>query len=208
MLVDKVREIVAGKLETLDGVVALAQERHDVAPHLFVPEDELSTLVLEPRYPVALTVREIIKCYPRAHIGVVARGCQERALVELANWKQLNLDQVEVIGFPCSAQQAIECRCSQPYPTDIAVGERAEGVKDEVLEEFKSTKSREERLAFWQGQFAKCTKCYGCREICPVCFCETCALEQETWVDRERFPCPSRTSTSLRPFTPPASASV
>jgi len=190
MLVDEIRQIVAGKLEELDGVVALAEERHNVAPRLFVSGDDLSTLVLEPRYPIALTVHEIVKRHPEARLGVVARGCQERALVELANWKQLDLDQVEVIGIPCSVQQALECRCAEPYPTKIAAGERVEGVKDELLEEFRATKTREERLAFWQRQFAKCIKCYGCRTICPLCFCETCVLEQETWVTRGRLPVP------------------
>jgi len=190
MLVDEIREIVARKLETLDGVVALAVDRYNVAPHLFVPGDDLSTLVLEPRYPLALTVREILKHYPEVHLGFVARGCQERALVELANWKQLNLNQVEIIGYPCSQEQAVLCRCAQPNTTTLAAGERTEGVRDQVLEEFEATQSREERLAFWKRQFAKCFKCYGCRSICPLCFCDKCAMEQETWVARGKLPVP------------------
>ncbi|NLG51975.1 MAG: hypothetical protein GX552_17855 [Chloroflexi bacterium] len=190
MLVAQVREIVAQKLETLDGVVALKEEHGRVAPHLFTAEDDLNKLVLEPRYPLALIVHEIVKRRPDARIGVVARGCQERTIVELANWKQLSLEQVEIIGFPCSQEQAQECRCSEPYPTEIVAGERAQGVVDEVVAEFKATKTREERLAFWQRQLGKCIKCYGCRSICPLCFCEKCAMEQETWVTRGRLPLP------------------
>ena len=26
-------------------------------------------------------------------------------------------------------------------------------------------------------EFSKCVKCYGCRNICPVCFCAECSLE-------------------------------
>ena len=35
----------------------------------------------------------------------------------------------------------------------------------------------EERWAFWQQEFARCIKCYGCRNACPVCLCDECALE-------------------------------
>ena len=41
----------------------------------------------------------------------------------------------------------------------------------------------DERRRFWEGQFRKCIKCYGCRDICPECFCESCALEDPVWVE-------------------------
>jgi Na+-translocating ferredoxin:NAD+ oxidoreductase RnfC subunit len=28
-------------------------------------------------------------------------------------------------------------------------------------------------------QFGKCIKCYGCRNICPMCFCTTCTLDED-----------------------------
>ena len=43
--------------------------------------------------------------------------------------------------------------------------------------------SLDERRAFWKGQFVKCIKCYGCRNICPECFCEACAMEDAAWVE-------------------------
>ncbi len=188
MLLEKVRQAVAAALETLDGVVALSVEHANVAPHLFQPGDDLGSLVLEPRYPLALTVRQIHVRYPEAHIGVVARGCDERSLVELYNWKQIDPDHVTVIGLACTPEEAQACRCAQPYPTTVAAGEPTEGVEDAVLAEFLATKTREERLAFWQRQFAKCIKCYGCRDVCPLCFCEKCAMEEATWVARGRLP--------------------
>jgi len=190
MLIDEIRAIVARRLEGLDGVVALSEERHCIMPHLYAQGDDLSTLVLGPRYPLALVVREILRHSPGAHLGVVARGCQERALHELSNWKQLDVEQVDVIGFPCSEEQAIECHCSQPYPSEIVAGEKAAGVRDTRADEFQSTHTVEERLEFWRREFAKCIKCYACRSICPLCFCEQCSLEQETWVERGRLPVP------------------
>ena len=36
----------------------------------------------------------------------------------------------------------------------------------------------------YDEEFSKCMKCYGCREACPLCFCEDCCLEAEgpEWV--------------------------
>lgn len=36
--------------------------------------------------------------------------------------------------------------------------------------------SLEERLDYWFQQFDKCIKCYGCRNSCPLCYCEDCYL--------------------------------
>lgn len=37
--------------------------------------------------------------------------------------------------------------------------------------------SSPERLAYWVKEFEKCIKCYGCRDACSICYCETCLLE-------------------------------
>ena len=99
---------------------------------------------------------------------------------------QVDLEHVEIIGVPCTSEQAMECRCGEPYPSTIVVGEKVAGVEDQMLAKFLATHTREERLVFWREQFAKCIKCYGCRDICPLCFCNTCALEEDHWVGRGR----------------------
>jgi formate dehydrogenase subunit beta len=35
----------------------------------------------------------------------------------------------------------------------------------------------EERLQYWLDEFDECIKCYGCRDACPLCYCEECILE-------------------------------
>jgi formate dehydrogenase (coenzyme F420) beta subunit len=32
------------------------------------------------------------------------------------------------------------------------------------------------RLAFWSEQLSKCTLCYACQTICPLCYCKQCPL--------------------------------
>ena len=41
-----------------------------------------------------------------------------------------------------------------------------------------------EVFAEYKEEFSRCMKCYGCREACPLCFCEDCCLEAEgpEWV--------------------------
>ncbi len=34
-----------------------------------------------------------------------------------------------------------------------------------------------ERLQYWTNEFSKCIKCFGCRDACPICYCENCLLE-------------------------------
>jgi formate dehydrogenase subunit beta len=50
---------------------------------------------------------------------------------------------------------------------------------------------RQERLDYWLRQFDKCIKCYGCRNVCPLCYCKDCALDADrVWVERGRMPPP------------------
>jgi len=39
--------------------------------------------------------------------------------------------------------------------------------------------SLEERFDYWFGQFSQCIKCFGCRDACPICYCEVCWLEPD-----------------------------
>jgi formate dehydrogenase subunit beta len=36
-----------------------------------------------------------------------------------------------------------------------------------------------ERVAYWRSQFDQCVKCFGCRDACPICYCQECWLEPE-----------------------------
>ena len=185
-VLDELRQIVVDELEGLDGILALRQDGLNVTPYLYKQDDDLSGLVLSPHFSLAKIVDMLLDAHPEAHIGVVAFGCDERALKELANWHQVDLEHVKILGVPCTSGQAAECGCGEPYPTTIVVGQKVVGVEDEVLTDFLKAHTREERLAFWREQFSKCIKCYGCRDICPLCFCNSCALEEDHWVGRGR----------------------
>ena len=182
-LLENLRQAVADTLTRTEGVLALRADHGGAAPHFFKPGDDLSDLVTAPRYPMAMILDTLGDAWPEARLGVVARGCDERALVELAKRNQVTLNNVEIIGFACTAGQATECRCTQPYPNALVAGKATEGVaEDPRLAELEAM-SFAERFAFWSSQYEKCLKCYGCRNFCPVCYCPTCALESELWVE-------------------------
>jgi coenzyme F420-reducing hydrogenase delta subunit/ferredoxin len=35
-----------------------------------------------------------------------------------------------------------------------------------------------ERMAFWASEFSRCTRCYACRQACPMCYCERCVADK------------------------------
>jgi formate dehydrogenase subunit beta len=188
------REVVKEILPNVDGVIALKQgSGGNIAPHLFHHEriQELDELELWPKEPVPDTLRLIQKSYPKAHLGIVCRGCEERGLIEMAKHSQINLEYITIIGLYCIEEETHFCRCPKPYPihAQVIVGERIEGIPDPLTDRF-AAKSREDKLAFWKEHFTHCIKCYGCRNICPQCFCNVCTLEDDLWVARGHLPMP------------------
>ncbi len=182
----KVREIASQLLVNgqVDSVLGLGEQHGDVGPCLFQSEDDLASLVLEPRYPLANVYKLIQTRFPNGRLGVVVRGCDERALIEMAKRQQVDLDRLTLIGLACTEAQAIECRCRYPYPQRVDAGEKVEGVAPTADENVRRLLEQgfDERLAFWHHEFSKCIKCYGCRNACPVCICDECILEEELWV--------------------------
>ncbi len=70
------------------------------------------------------------------------------------------------------------------WPQAEVIGTPVEGAPpNPIVAEYEGM-SLEGRRTFWREQFLKCIKCYGCRNICPECFCEACALDDPLWVER------------------------
>jgi ferredoxin len=38
--------------------------------------------------------------------------------------------------------------------------------------------SPDERMAYWREELARCVKCYACRQVCPMCYCERCIVDK------------------------------
>ncbi|OIP90902.1 MAG: 4Fe-4S ferredoxin [Syntrophobacterales bacterium CG_4_8_14_3_um_filter_58_8] len=173
------------------GVVGLILEEGHPRPHLFTKEaiDELERLVVgDVRYPLAGVLLKIHRSDPEARLGIVARGCDERAVLELDRNEQLNGEGVVIFGIACTQEQANACQCAQPYPSSHLFGERAAPVSDSERFDRLESLSKEERFQYWMDQFGKCIKCYGCRNICPMCFCPDCVLEDNDLIKTGNIP--------------------
>jgi ferredoxin len=35
-----------------------------------------------------------------------------------------------------------------------------------------------ERMSWWAQEFERCVKCYACRQVCPLCYCERCIVDK------------------------------
>ena len=64
---------------------------------------------------------------------------------------------------------------------DVLVGEteghapKADDFADVAAFEAKSSA---ERWAYWSAEFARCRRCYACRQACPLCYCEECLADR------------------------------
>jgi len=70
--------------------------------------------------------------------------------------------------------EAIETRRKQ----DALAIKLAQEWQEKDFTPFK-TMSPDERFSYWFSQFNQCIKCFGCRDACPICFCEHCMLEAD-----------------------------
>ncbi len=86
------------------------------------------------------------------------------------------------------AEKCRLCRYPNPVVSDIMLGEPVEAwepEEDEGVAEVEN-KDVDGRWAYWQDQFADCIRCYSCRNVCPMCYCQDCILDRlnPNWVYR------------------------
>ena len=158
-------------------------------------------------------------------IGIVAKGCDARAIVVCITEEQIEREKVVIIGVPClgiidrrkveaelDGRQILEatvtdeqikvkgedferelptksflcdsclsCRHRNPPIYDVLVGEKVPEVAeaDEFAEvkELES-KSAEERWAYFVEELGSCIRCYACRNVCPLCYCKECFVDE------------------------------
>jgi ferredoxin len=86
---------------------------------------------------------------------------------------------IKVPGEEILAQRCLECQANYPVIYDVLLGEK---VKKKCSHYFQSVEKIEDlspdaRWDYWQGQLDKCVRCYACRSVCPMCYCEECVVD-------------------------------
>jgi ferredoxin len=117
--------------------------------------------------------------------AIVVKGCDERAIVVLEKESQFERSQIVVIGMACAGMGSSRCEACdahQPRFADQIIGqvpnepqpaERRYAALAALLE-----KTPAQRMAYWMTELARCTKCYACRQACPLCYCERCIADK------------------------------
>jgi formate dehydrogenase (coenzyme F420) beta subunit len=159
----------------------------------------------EPAYPVFVTRPEdvgqlvwnahclpnLVKYLLRPEIrqlgkpAIVVKGCDERALVVLEQESQIDRSALVVIGMACQDQPAeakcAACEVRTPRFADVVLGEATSSTNGNDPYAALSAlmqKSPAERMAYWREELSRCVKCYACRQVCPMCYCQRCIADK------------------------------
>jgi ferredoxin len=161
-------------------------------PHCFCKDalEEVNELVTGPsRYPLEKIAAKIIAEKPGIKIGILARECNQRALNVLSIWNQLDPDSVKTLNVNCCPSNLEEHGdCSYLEQKKLGEHKKHVGIDNNMDTEKVEAYDYEECFSRWIYEFQKCIKCYGCRNICPVCFCDECSLEHPDLVGTGDLP--------------------
>ena len=202
-IAEKVKELLASGQSA--GFLGLRDEGEGkLAPYLFSDPAELAGLNLgelnapgDARYPLIKVLSRLAAARPQETFGVLVRGCDERALNRLINDDRvhpLNNRKVVAVGFSCPPELAEACECVKPWPDALAAGEQTPAYEAPSADEDLDPLTE---LNDWFESADRCVKCFGCRDVCPVCSCYECTIENEAYVPQRELPA-SRTFLMTR----------
>jgi formate dehydrogenase subunit beta len=161
-------------------------------PHCFVKEkiEEVDDLIVGgSRYSLEKIATHIAASKPDVKIGMLARDCNQRALNVLYIWNQLDPEQIRTVNVNCCPSNLKEHGdCSYLEPQTTGISKQQVGVDNTCRPRDIEHHDQSERLSRWMYEFQKCIKCYGCRNVCPVCFCRECSLEHPELVETGALP--------------------
>lgn len=190
-IINQVEQLL--KQDKVDVFIGYREIDGHVIPHGFTKEnlDEVKTLTLgRHRYSLEKMASNLAARDRNLKIGIIARDCNQRALTCLYTWNQLDPEKIETISLNCCPSQIKpHADCSLLQPKKSGQYKKDHGVPFESTpKEFIQKYDNNERFSRWMYEFSKCIKCYGCRNICPVCFCSDCSLENPELVDTGQLP--------------------
>jgi ferredoxin len=137
--------------------------------------------------------------YKDKKVGIVAKGCDVRSIVELIKEKQIIRENIKIIGVVCDGiidkytsqvyQACKECKYKIPLMYDELIGETTIPIEDQAVDEYAQIKEFEEkspteRFEYFKAQAEKCIRCYACKQVCPLCYCQECFVDstQPRWL--------------------------
>jgi coenzyme F420-reducing hydrogenase delta subunit/ferredoxin len=163
-------------------------------PGFFTRSAELDDLIWDSRCHNNLSVYLPRAAAADGRVGVVVKRCDVATVVGLLQEQQLQRERLQLIGVQCHgawngdrlADKCRSCDGSVPSLCDVAVtddGVRTAAVgaeadpRDAAIAYLESL-TPDSRWNFWREQFDSCLRCYACRAVCPLCYCETCIADK------------------------------
>lgn len=189
VLQQRARELLAaGKISCFIGWGATRFPTRTMPKFIFKPDDAGQLVYND--YCLNLLAKYAMDFrYSEGAVGLAARGCEARAVNRLIADGSLLRDKLYLVGIPCggmwengeTAEKCLYCRHRNPMVYDEMLGEAAPSPVnpprfEKVLE--LENMPADARYDYWQRQFAKCIRCYACRNVCPACNCIECYTEQ------------------------------
>lgn len=179
---------------------------NNLAKYLINSEEKIAILAkgCDARSIVALIVENQIKRENVVIIGLPCSGVIDLKKIESElNGQEilettLTTDEIRLKGegydkhLPVKEfldDSCLSCKHRNPPLYDELVGEIVPEIMGE--DEFISTKQIEdkpldERWEYFTNELSKCIRCYACRNVCPLCYCEECFVDQNmpTWLSK------------------------
>ena len=205
---NNLNEIAAELLSSkkVDLIIGYKSEGDKRTKPAFITSPEDAPLLVFNNYSlnnlaVYLTKKEI---KDKGKIGIVAKGCDIRAIIQLVNENQIERDKILIITYKCDgvvkdfglemnddniAEKCKACSLRDPELFDILIDTTCDRVFPTSIIKTKideiDSMTSEEKFAFWNEEFSKCIRCYACRQVCPLCYCELCVADRSVpdWIE-------------------------
>jgi ferredoxin len=142
--------------------------------------------------------------------AIVAKGCDIKNIVVCISEGQVKREGVHIIGMTCNGvvykqelwkgeftdkimpTKCHNCDVRNPHVADTIIGEKSDFKPPEepvgmVFDKIKALNAAtpRERWNFWMEHFSRCIKCYACRQVCSLCYCERCITDKNMpqWIE-------------------------
>ena len=184
---DKIREICKELLEkeAVDTIIGYTSGGIDGMriPYIFDKPEETEALEWDVRCAPNLCKYLLDK--KDRKVGIVAKPCDARGIVNYLIESQLIRENVYIIGVDCAGMTDAqgeklpgcgECNVKRPPISDVRV--ENPDVKDDDSRNEAATDSVCTDFARFKKEMEKCILCYSCRQACCGCYCQVCFMDR------------------------------
>ncbi len=177
---------------TVDLFLGYKMNQGHPLPHCFTREEIADVdhlIVSDTRYSLEKIATHLSRKDPELKIGILARDCNQRAVNILAIWHQLDPEKIKTLNVNCCPSELKpHADCSYMTVEPASPYKQKVGIDNNLSTDTVDAFTDKEKTVRWMYEFQKCIKCYGCRNICPVCFCTECSLEHKDLVGPGNLP--------------------